>query len=707
MALKLTDQLFWQPHRIVAVPLKICLGLSILCSALVSNAQDDFIIKANREVDGHQNRIDQYDGLLDGKVTLLSEQQTSTATKLYQFKVNQVQKNINNDLNLKPLEKKRLLIDLANMLEKVDRGNYFLYNAGDIYFDMILKIQEIAENNRVISILKSDVVTGLNVIPFFDYKPYATEVLKHMARIQPSQLLSRFGDFAYQSYSADILEELCKFAPMHVSFYMGQNNAVFTVMNAAKNKPQIELMLSVFNKVGSNSRAYLLLDDIGSYKVTTQEAHELGRDREALFKYLMKLRAKPSINGSFSVDDELTYSSLQWVRAINELHDEGDAIRFRVCDSVPFTAEELYTLMVYGEDEIYTSTFLGLFKRLMARMQHKSSYEFLHAMGMNRYRTFIKMAAGYNTLPEFLSKMSEWEKRALFNKLVAGLTSELNPLEQAVAVADTYGSLKNSDDREILALALTKEYQQIRWSSREAEKLYGMLMAVLGLQEGVELITEEVKTSATLTNASLFKNNEHIQQHFFFDDEDGVVSYNTFLERFNRTGWELIDNGTFVVIQSEGGKKVLIYANKPEFEFDGQKAIRALFTAKGRFPDVVVHRGHSYYASATIQTLTPNADLVILGSCGGYNNIISVLNYSPKAQIISSKQVGTYVVNNELVFSVCETIRNGQDLKWELLWAGIERVIGKNTVSADRFNDYLPPHKNLGALLIRNYRNAL
>lgn len=135
--------------------------------------------------------------------------------------------------------------------------------------------------------------------------------------------------------------------------------------------------------------------------------------------------------------------------------------------------------------------------------------------------------------------------------------------------------------------------------------------------------------------------------------------------------------------------------------------MQALFKTTKRFPDVVVHRGHSYYAQITIQSITPNSDLVILGSCGGYNNISKVLDYAPNAQIISSKQVGTLYVNNELIFGICETIRKGQDLDWELLWPQIEQRIGGNSQAKEWFQDYLPPHKNLGAILIRNYRRTL
>lgn len=682
--------------------------LGILLSAFLSQAQTDVVGLSNARVDGNQKRIDSYDGEADGKVVLLSELQTSEATKLYLATVDVIQKNINNNSNYTDLEKKRRLTDLGNLLEEVDRNNYHLYTAYSNYLNLIVKVQEIIETKRVKAILRSDLLTTINIIPFFDDKPYAAEILKVVAQIYPSELLKKYQDFAYQPYSLSVLEEVCKYAPAHVSFYMGGNNPVFLDMSqTSTDLPTINKMMEVFRKVGSNSKAYILLDDINSYRITVNEAHDIGRNREILFKHLLKLRTNAEILGAYSVDNELTYMATRKVRIINELHEERDEVRFALCDTSNMTAQELYTLMVYGEDEVYTSSFLGLFNRLIERIEEESAYEFLHNLGRNRYRTFIKMCASYNVLPRFLDKMSLWEKRSLFNSFVGGLEKEINPLKQAVAVADTYGSLDDEDNRSVFELAIKKEYQNTRWNNTEAEKLYGLLLELLHINPESEDLQEDLGGLATVTNANLLKDGQHIQQHFFFDDEDGWASYATFIARFNRAGWKTIDKGHYVIIESTSGKKVKIYANKARDEYDGQDELKALFKKSKRYPDVVVHRGHSYYANITIETITPNSDLVILGSCGGYNNISKVLDYAPNAQLITSKQVGTMYVNNELIYTICDYIRTGKDLNWEELWPIVGKRIGANTVAQERFEDYLPPHENLGAILIRNYRRTL
>ena len=161
--------------------------------------------QANDLVDGHQIRLDLIDSVRDNSIELQSPEQTRQATDVYIFTVNRIQKNINNDPNLKALDKKRLLTDLAGVLAEYDRSNYYLFSATALRFTMITRIQEVVDQRRIKAILNSDIVTALQVIPFFDHKPYAPDVLKHAAAIEPSLLLSKFGEFAFHRYAAEVL----------------------------------------------------------------------------------------------------------------------------------------------------------------------------------------------------------------------------------------------------------------------------------------------------------------------------------------------------------------------------------------------------------------------------------------------------------------------------------------------------------------------
>ena len=179
---------------------RVIIILSLCLVSLVSYGQIDIVSIANKAVDGNQHRIDRYDGLENDTVKLLSPLQTFDATKLYIKRVDDIQKNINNNINYSELDKKRRLNDLVHILEKVDKSNYHLYTTYQSYFNLIVRIQEIVETNRIKTILKSDLKTTLNVIPFFDDKSYAEDILKLGARQYPSAVLKHYGDFAFQSY---------------------------------------------------------------------------------------------------------------------------------------------------------------------------------------------------------------------------------------------------------------------------------------------------------------------------------------------------------------------------------------------------------------------------------------------------------------------------------------------------------------------------
>ena len=58
----------------------------------------------------------------------------------------------------------------------------------------------------------------------------------------------------------------------------------------------------------------------------------------------------------------------------------------------------MYYVMVYGSDDLYTSSFLGCFNRLLVRMKPKTGNEFLDGIGKDKFRTHIFCCAskGYH-----------------------------------------------------------------------------------------------------------------------------------------------------------------------------------------------------------------------------------------------------------------------------------------------------------------------
>jgi hypothetical protein len=195
---------------------------------------------------------------------------------------------------------------------------------------------------------------------------------------------------------------------------------------------------------------------------------------------------------------------------------------------------------------------------------------------------------------------------------------------------------------------------------------------------------------------------------FFYGDKDGQNNYQGFIHQFSGGGWRIIPNDKWVTIVSTKGKPLVIYANKPLPEETGkddeaQKALDAYLADKGVEPTIVVHRGHSYYAPSTIDQILPSAKIVFLGSCGGYHLLHDVLAHAPDAHIISSKQIGKTVINQPFFNLLMEKLRNGNDIDWIPFWAEFRRAV----TDKEGCEDYIPPHKNLGAIFIKAYKSAM
>lgn len=203
------------------------------------------------------------------------------------------------------------------------------------------------------------------------------------------------------------------------------------------------------------------------------------------------------------------------------------------------------------------------------------------------------------------------------------------------------------------------------------------------------------------------ENGVNIQEYFFYNDKDGKASFQSFLNQYeNKTEWTVDKQQDFVKITSlvTNGKKIEIYANYPESDETGSVKVKDFLKKVGEEPSIIVHRGHSYHAFATINNgIQPTAKIVMLGSCGGYNNMSKVLDKSPGAHIISTKGEGTMMVNDPMFKELNRLILTGKDINWSDFWATIEKKVGND----DRFNDYVAPNKNASLIFLNAYNKVI
>jgi len=178
-----------------------------------------------------------------------------------------------------------------------------------------------------------------------------------------------------------------------------------------------------------------------------------------------------------------------------------------------------------------------------------------------------------------------------------------------------------------------------------------------------------------------------------------------------RSEWKVQTNEHWATITSAKGKSVWIFANRPLLGDDdpdarAQARLNDYLIEKDLKPTIVIHRGHSYHLPYTLKQLAPSAKIVVLGSCGGYNNLNEVLTICEDAQIISSKQIGTKAVNEPILQAINNTLVAGRDIDWITIWRNLSSRF-TNNASREKFDDYIPPYKNLGAIFIRAYRKSM
>lgn len=409
-----------------------------------------------------------------------------------------------------------------------------------------------------------------------------------------------------------------------------------------------------------------------------------------------------------------------YVHIINGLHNEPPEIRFARLQKL--SAEELYYLAVSSDGSIYTSSFVrGIYPLMMQRIRQRGD-SLLMQVQFDRYRKFIKMAAGYNTLGDFLrsfpppSDSLQLTDAEVLMKAFVGRLERTQGLEEGVDVADSYASilehLKPLADQ-MLAQTGTNLIRNQMNADRRGQVIYRILQTLFRSADS----TQQVDLTKELGIPPVYQvpyqrlvndSGQVIIQVFFYGDVDGKNIFNGFLRMFNNPNWKLDDtHPQWVVIRSAKGKPVFIFANRPLPEETGeddkaQAALTEYLADKKWLPTITIHRGHSYYAPATIERLSQNSRIVFMGSCGGYHLIHDVLEKAPDAHIIASKQIGATEVNRPFFQLLTEKMRQGNDIDWIPFWRELDQL-----VDVKEFEDYIPPYKNLGALFIKAYQREM
>ncbi|MCZ2458681.1 MAG: hypothetical protein LC128_03550 [Chitinophagales bacterium] len=687
------------------------------------------------EVIKEQNSILNYDGKKDGRLTLSSNDEINyLLTYSVKWKVASILYNIEKDSTLADQKKvlyiRRTATLLSNLQKSWKAGQANPMNLPAVLdaYEESIKLDEKGINAAdYFARLPYEIGNSVFRSGAFENNPGAKDIknilLRKYCALYPRQTFKVLTENPDVPFADSLIKVASKKYPDLLYDYAQAGNKLGHIISNIKDDPFVMAVVRMA-KNKSGRLYYPFLGNIITGKISFDDIDAVKNDSIAYYRLLVKTRMdyvsrainKDTAYGFRELGKMLeTKATDVFVNTINGLHEVDDPnIRFKIIQ--PLTAEELYYLAVYTDGIIYTSSFVNGVYPLMMKRINKRGDSLLLSVRFDKYRKFIKMAAGYNTLGNFLASFpGHDDATVLMRAFVSGLENS-SGLEDGVDVADSYASI--AETMKPVAGEMLRNVKMNYERNKSANNKRGMVMYDLLYKLFLSAdSTNKIDLSKEFGIPPIYDvpykllandSGRVVMEVFFYGDKDGQNIFEGFKKMFNPAVWRIDNsNSEWIRIYSLKGRPVSIFANRPLPEEAGEdeKAQRDLteYLEKNKLdPTVTIHRGHSYYAESTIDQMFPSSKIVFLGSCGGYHLIDDVLKKAPDAHIIASKQIGKTAINRPFFDLLMETVRNGKDIEWIPFWQDLEK-----RVKVEGFEDYIPPYKNLGALFIKAYRIAM
>ena len=731
----------------------IYLLLIVFLSGFDTYASTDTIVPLQRrgfhdKIDDEQKLCDKADGKQDNYFRISSNDAINThVTDVLFRKVDELENWVerNNEIESNN-EKIRYLRYIENVL-RAYRINWKKKEISPLEFPVlfenfedILKAQ--VEGKSMVPYIQkvSYPIAKINTDVFADnigYKESKDIVYIKYCALNPDKILQTIKPYADKSFADSLIViasqanpvQLYSYAQSNTSaegklIHRNTNNLVKTVAqlsqtpNALFYFPFLDDILkgkksidSIKKYVGDGDKGY---DSVGYYRLLVKTEIEY-------FKRMAPpLRDTPiAMFGANGMREVLKDKAIQhFITPINTLHDQNNlSIRMKAID--PLTPQELYYMMVMGENDIYTSSYKHSFNRMLQLMGNKPAGDsLLLSVHFDYFRKFIKMAANFNKLDTFLRSMPADKSELVMKAFVARLDKTGN-LEDAVDVADAYSSISNKKLlKTILSYVVENEKKSIDEGNNRGQVIYGLLKSIFLSADS----SNKIDLTSILGIPSIYEvdskslqdeNGKIVQQVFWYGDEDGKTYFPMFINSFSPKEWKITKKEEWYEINSLKGN-VWIYANRPldndaNLDDSAQIHLNNYLDDNSLHPTVVVHRGHSYWLPRTIKRMSGDAKIVVLGSCGGYKNLNAIIDNNPDAHIISTKEIGAGEINRPILNYLNQTFESGSPLVWKTMWASLTRLFSADPSKAVResWEDYIPPYRNLGAIFIKAYNKKM
>ncbi len=694
-------------------------------------------------VDNEQKRLLALDGIADDSITLTKDPAVNLQIRDALIRrVDQLQEQIEFDSTLNTNNKKKYLRSLESML----RG--FIKNYGNPDFPPSIapglvsafeKAMQLDRKNESIEpvVDENNYAIGTILIDCFllpsenpGIKPSKFVLFRKYCALYPNEILSLLRNHLDAPFADSLITVAGHRNIRQLYAYAAANNPLGWRIRG--NRDTLVHIVAKMAMSKSGQLYFPFLDNLIKGKITIEDIDKVREDDLGYYRLLVKTRmdyaerllppAKDTALEMSALTQMLTNKGKDvFIRQINGLHDAPDPVRFKILE--PLTAEELYYLVVLSEDEIYTSSYVrGVYPAIFQRMKVPRGDSLIMSVHGDYFRKFIKIAAAYNTIDHFLGTMDKGNANTIMKAFIIGL--EKAHEEEAVDVADSYSSIFDKNPalaRFVLSEVKWNYEKNVKNNNKKGIIVYNLLQTLFESAD----TSKKIDLSAKLGIPPIYSVDYNslkdaegriVQEAFFYgndEDKDGQTSFADFMALFKgKPAWKITENPEWVSITSTKGKPILIFANKPlngenDPDEKAQDDLGAYLEERKLKPVIYIHRGHSYHVSSTLKRIQPAAKIVVLGSCGGYNNLSEVLKISNDAHIISSKQTGSRTVNEPILQAINTTVLAGEDINWITMWKDLNFKFRNDAAAKDKFDDYIPPYKNLGAIFIKAYRKAM
>lgn len=576
----------------------------------------------------------------------------------------------------------------------------------------------------------------------FINQPWVKDILLEAVKNAPLLAFDYYNEYKSKPWAKDILLEATKYSPYLAFMYYDKHKTEpwaknILLVEAAKKDPFLAFERYDEYKTEPWVKIVWLILENKDFLIEVAKY-----DLRSYFRYYYVYNSEPWAkdilleivkDNPFSVFDYYDiYKSEPWAKEIiklaiqeinnqqekdylkiayiiNILHNEDDKLRFAIIDG--YSSAELYKVITKWREEVFTSTYNWIITRFLQELNKtwKEVYDVALENNFENISVFLEAAASYDRIEEIFNTIkSDEKKKELINHMFDNLWKDI--VRNSVAIMEIINALK---DKKVIDFILSK--LEIEYNKWWENKNSIWIIAKFASQKYKTPFLDNLPKEYELPKINWVQNKElfddkwrNIQQYYFYNDEDWKNSFKSFIDKYKSDKkWKIDEKETYVKITSINSKwrQIIIYANKPEFDWSDDKkwnwieSISNEMKRNNQTPTLVVHRGHSYHASKTIEKLTPENKLVFLWSCWWFQNIWATLEKSQKAQIISTKWTWTMLVNDPLFKHINDDILEWRDINWEKIWADISKQVWKNP----NFEKYVRPDQNIWALFYNKY----